>query len=144
MPEVLGVADPVGEGGRLEQRLGRDAAAMEARAADLVLVDERDLQAELGGPEGGGVAAGARTEHDEIEVIGRADGHWSGCLGSRRPGPADERRPAAGRWVIDAMVRVASRDAQPMARDRRDGADTRLPLTYGAADPVLQPLLVPQ
>ena len=57
---------------------------MEARAAELVLVDERDLQAELGAAEGRGVAAGAGTEHDEIEVIGRADGHGSGCLGAPR------------------------------------------------------------
>ena len=55
--------------------------AMEARPADLVLVDERDLQAELGGTEGRGVAAGAGAEDDEVEVIGRADGHGSGCLG---------------------------------------------------------------
>ena len=42
--------DPVGEVGRLEERLGRDAAAVEARAADLVLVDEGDLQARAGPP----------------------------------------------------------------------------------------------
>ena len=55
---------------------------MEARAADLVLVDEGDLEAELGGAEGGRVAAGAGAEHDEIEVVGGADGHGSGCLGA--------------------------------------------------------------
>ena len=84
--EVLGVADLVGEGGRLEQRLGRDAAAVEARAADLVLVDEGDLEPELARAEGGRVAARARAEHDEIEVVGRADGHGSGCLGMPRRG----------------------------------------------------------
>ena len=57
---------------------------MEARAADLVLVDERDLESELGGPERRRVAAGARAEHDEIEVVGRADSHGSGCLGAPR------------------------------------------------------------
>ena len=112
---VLGVADPVGEGGRLEQRLGRDAAAMEARPADLVLVDEGDLEAELGGPERRRVAAGARAEHDEIEVIGRADGHGSGCLGA----PRGRRRDRLGRWVIGSMVRAASRDAQPRPPARR-------------------------
>ena len=84
--EVLGVADVLGEGGRLEQRLGRDAAAMEARAADLVLVDERDLEPELARAEGRGIPARARAEHDEIEVIGRADGHGSGSLGKPRRG----------------------------------------------------------
>ena len=78
---VLGVLDAVGERRRFEERLGRDAPAMEARPADLVLVDERDLQAELGGTERRGVPARARAEHDEIEVIGGADGHGSGCLG---------------------------------------------------------------
>ena len=52
-----------------------DAAAVEARPADLVLVDEGDLQPELARPEGRRVAAGACAEHDEIEIIGRADGH---------------------------------------------------------------------
>ena len=51
---------------------------MEARPADLVLVDERDLEAELRRAEGRGVPAGARAEHDEIEVVGGADGHGSG------------------------------------------------------------------
>ena len=44
-PEVLRVADALDERRRLEQRLGRDAAPMEARAADLVLVDEGHLAA---------------------------------------------------------------------------------------------------
>ena len=105
--EVLGVADALGEGGRLEERLGRDAAAVEARAADLVLVDEGDLEAELGGPEGGRVAAGAGAEDDEVEVVGRADGHGQAISGRRRdvaragdvgrdgkPGG----RVASGRW----------------------------------------------
>ena len=73
--EVLRVPDAIGEGGRFEQRLRRDAAAVEARPADLVLVDERDLEPQLGGPERGRVAAGARAEDDEIERVGRADGH---------------------------------------------------------------------
>ena len=57
---------------------------MEARAAQLVLVDERGLQAELSATERRGVAAGAGAEDDEVEVIGRADGHGSGCLGAPR------------------------------------------------------------
>ena len=31
-----------------------------------------------------GVPAGARAEHDEVEVVGGADGHGSGCLGAPR------------------------------------------------------------
>ena len=77
-PEFLGVAHAVGKRGGLEQGLGRDAAAMEAGAADLVLVDESDLQTELRGPESGRVAAGSGAEDDEIEVVRRADGHRRG------------------------------------------------------------------
>ena len=88
--EVLRVPDAIGEGGRFEQRLGRDAAAVEARPADLVLVDERDLEPQLGRPERGRVAAGAGAEDDEIERVGRADGHVVRGLGlaggSRRDG----------------------------------------------------------
>ena len=43
---------------------------MEARPADLVLIDERHFEAELGGPEGGGVPARAGPEHHEVEVVG--------------------------------------------------------------------------
>ena len=74
---------------------------MEARAADLVLVDEGDLEAQLGGPEGGRVAAGAGAEHDEIEVVGRADSHGSGSLGEPRSGwPQRAHRDRTGGWVI--------------------------------------------
>ena len=38
---------------------------MQARAADLVLVHEGDPEAELAGPEGGGVAARPCTKDDE-------------------------------------------------------------------------------
>ena len=98
---------------------------MQARAADLVLVDEGDLQAELGGPEGGRIAAGPRPEHDEIEVIGRADSHGqgaSGSLGAR----AVERASmgCAGGWVIVVDgTRAVARGATdgPVARRRGRG-----------------------
>ena len=74
-PEVLGMPDTVGECSRLEQGLGRDAAAMQACAADLVLIDEGDLQPELGRTERGRIAACAGAEDHEVEVIGGADSH---------------------------------------------------------------------
>ena len=94
--EVLGMADLLGEGGQFEERLGRDAAAVEARAADLVLVDERDLQAEL--------ARRGRPRHTRPcpHRARRDRSHWT----SRRPWvrvpreasarvPSIERRGAA-------------------------------------------------
>ncbi len=88
---------------------------MEAGAADLVLVDEGDLEAQLGGAEGGRVATGARAEDDEVEVVGGADGHRSGVLrlvtgraaraAARVGGRASDRSYTAG----PAMTRGRSR-----------------------------------
>src|SRR5215212_4255986 len=97
---LLGVPDPLDERRRFEHRLGRDAADVEARSADLALVDEGDLEAELRGAESGGVAAGPGAEDDEIEVVGRADGHRRD--GTAAPGAAQRfefrgpRRAPAG------------------------------------------------
>ena len=55
--------------GGLEQRLGRDAATHEARAAEPVLLDDRRLRAELSGTQGGDVAARPATEDHNIERI---------------------------------------------------------------------------
>ena len=56
--------------GRLEHRLGRDAADVQARPAELgTVVDERDLEAQLAGAEGRRIAAGASAEDDQIERI---------------------------------------------------------------------------
>src|SRR3990170_6739649 len=51
----------------VEQGFGRDAAGVQADAAQAgVLFDESDLLASVGGIEGGGVTAGARTEDDDF------------------------------------------------------------------------------
>jgi hypothetical protein len=63
--------------GDVQQRLGRDAADVEAHAAQALLaLDERDLEAEIGGAEGRAVAAGAGADHDQL----RADGFGHGVL----------------------------------------------------------------
>ena len=55
----------------LEQRLGRNAAPDQARAAErLLLLDDGDLQAELRGADGGDVAAGAGADHDDVVFVG--------------------------------------------------------------------------
>ena len=82
---------------------------MQAGAADLVLVDEGDLEAELGGAERRGIAAGARAEHDEIEVIGRADGHGSGCLEVPRDRSRWARATVVGRGIERPAGRVGHR-----------------------------------
>ena len=55
---------------RVQQRLRRNAADVEAHAAERrPALDQRDLQAEIGRAERGRVAAGPGAEHDEVEVV---------------------------------------------------------------------------
>jgi hypothetical protein len=56
---------------RLEHRLSGDAAPVEAGAADLRLLNQRDTLPELRRSEGGGVAARSAAEYEEI-VVGHA------------------------------------------------------------------------
>ena len=64
---LLGVGEHARE---VQQRLGGDAADVEADAAEaLVALDEHGLQAEVGGAEGGGVAARARADHDHVGAV---------------------------------------------------------------------------
>ena len=53
--------------GRAQQRLGRDAAPVEADAAQLLALDDRGLQPELRCPDRRDVAAGPGTDHDDVE-----------------------------------------------------------------------------
>ena len=54
----------------LEQRLGGDAAAMETGASDeRVLLDDRDLQAELPGADTGHVASRSAADDDDVVLL---------------------------------------------------------------------------
>ena len=66
--ELRGLAGAVGDLGGVQQRLGRDAADVQAGAAELALLDEPDAQAELGRAQGAGVAARTRPEDEDVEV----------------------------------------------------------------------------
>lgn len=58
--------------GGMKQGFTRDAADVEASAAEGgAFLDQRDLEAELGGAEGADVAAGAGADDDQIEGLGR-------------------------------------------------------------------------
>ena len=70
--ELLGAAHRAEHLGGLEQLLGRDAAAVQAGAADALLLDERDAQAGRRAVERGRVPAGSATEDDDIDVFGHA------------------------------------------------------------------------
>jgi hypothetical protein len=54
----------------MEQGLGRDAADVEAGAAEgIILLHEGHLEAELAGFDGGHIATGAGADYDEIVSI---------------------------------------------------------------------------
>ena len=85
--------------GDVQQRLGRDAADVEADAAEpLVALDEHGLEPEVGGAERGRVAAGPGAEHDHVGLRRRrrapASARRGGRRGARPPGPAVVRPSA--------------------------------------------------
>ena len=67
--ELLGALDRAVHGGRLEELLGRDAAAVQAGPADLVPLDDGDGQPRGGAVERGGVAARSAADHDDVELF---------------------------------------------------------------------------
>ena len=65
--DVFGVCGFADDLRRMQKRLGRDASAVQAHASEPVAgVDERDRKAEVGGPECGGVAAGAGADDNKL------------------------------------------------------------------------------
>ena len=67
---MLGFAGGADRVGRVQQRLGRDAAAVEADAAQaLVPLDQDDFLAEVGRVEGRGIAARAAADNHESVLM---------------------------------------------------------------------------
>ena len=99
MPCAPSAIDFVHDGGRVQQRLRRNAADVEADAAERrVALDQHGLHAEIGAAECGGVAARARAEHQHLAF----DVDVAGVSGRRRVGagaaaaaPAPSARPGA-------------------------------------------------
>ncbi len=71
--EIGGVLGLFHHCGDVQQRLGRNAADVEADAAERrVALDDHRFHAEVGGAEGGGVAAGAGAENEHLALhVGR-------------------------------------------------------------------------
>ena len=65
--ELARVLHQVVDLGGAEQRLGGNAAPVEADAAETVTLDDRGLHTELGRANGGHIAAGSAADDDEIE-----------------------------------------------------------------------------
>ena len=51
-----------------KQRLGRDASPVEADAAEMLALDDRRLEPELRGADGGDIASGPGADHGKIEL----------------------------------------------------------------------------
>ena len=142
--ELGGVRDVAVHGRGLEERLGRDAATVEAGPAEGVALDHRDLDARRRGVQRGGVATGSSADDDEIELLGRRDHlfsvvgahserahvrpvHRSATAGRRRRlGPRSRWRSAAqlpsGLLVAAAVQQHAA--ASPRPRRGRTSART--------------------
>ena len=65
----VGVLHVVEDFGRAQQRLGRDAAPVEADAAEQLALDDRGLQAQLRRADRRDIAAGPRAEDDEVVSV---------------------------------------------------------------------------
>ena len=87
--------------GVAQQRLGRDAADVEADAAPVLLLDDRDLHAELGGADGGDVPTGAGTEDDDVEVLA----HGTSLGGAATSTPRE-------RWARGLFLRTVCNNGQ--------------------------------
>ncbi|MNZ58411.1 hypothetical protein D3C78_764180 [compost metagenome] len=88
--------------GAVQQRLGRDAAYVQAGTAESdlavladVLLDAGSLQAELGGTDGGNVTARASANHNHVEFLA----HIQSLIPVRRTAPCGGRRVLRGRRV---------------------------------------------
>jgi hypothetical protein len=67
-PIILGVLQVMENLRRTQQRLGRDAAPIEANAAQIFALDDGRRKAKLRGADGGDVSAGAGTDDDDVEI----------------------------------------------------------------------------
>jgi len=68
---------------RLDERLRRDAAVVQADAARLAALDQHRLEATLRGPDRRHVAAGSRTDYDEVRR--RRSSLSTHCMALRSP-----------------------------------------------------------
>ena len=143
-PRAVGTPKPapslglVGDLGRVQQRLGRDAAPVQAGAPDLVLLDKRDPLPQLARAQRAGVTPAAAAEDDDVVAVPAQAVIPSLAPGSRFPGAPRCCRPgrrsrrswrshvAAGRDRLPAALPVLDRGLVPDVADG-DAAPDKLP-----------------
>ena len=90
--DLLALASGVGDLGGVEQGLGRDAAAVQAGAADLAAFDHDHREVELGGAQRAGITAAAAAKDDEVGSLRVSHGHVSLNRGGAPIVPPRRRR----------------------------------------------------
>ena len=99
----LGVVDDLGD---MQQRLGRDAADVETDAAERrARVDQNDVLSEIGGAEGGGIAAGTGAQNKDIGLEIGLSARVGGGFGG---GPAGAAALGAGSWISTPPPRASA------------------------------------
>ena len=143
-PELGRVADGAQHLGGLQQLLGRDAAAVQARATDpRRLLDHRDVQTGRRAVERGRVATRASAQDHQVEFLGRRTHLTIGRVlplsrtggpGGDRPDPARSRCPSAGEDDLQGEG-DEDRDAGRPARGSTGCAVCTAPSSRPGADP---------
>ena len=123
----------------LEQRLGRDAAPVQAGAAEhRRALDDRGLQPELRGADGGDVAAGSGADDDDVVFVGHGRRYDSFLLmedsgtndteaGCAARGPEASAPAAPGRAARPESGGACSRSAAPSTTGSAPRACARTP-----------------
>src|SRR5579863_4176400 len=89
---------------RPEQRLGRNAAPVQADAAQIVPFDDRGLKSELRRANGTDITPGTGANDDDIETRISHSQPLAKPLGLDAPAPYPNQPPP---WQIDLRARVA-------------------------------------
>ena len=112
---TAGVARLINQFGNVQQRLRRNAAAVEAHPAGIQFrVDEGDAQAQIGGQERGRIAPRASPDDGDVQIGGF--GHDGGSLQSAAGTGAPLSSPAR---TIRTVARWLRRSSAGNARRRR-------------------------
>ena len=148
----------VGDLGRVQQGLGRDAADVQAGAAELALLDQADREPELGRPQRAGVAAAARAQNETSKLSVRPSSPvlrsslsgpslrpadqsslhqstWRPPVprAKRRCVPSAKPQTARAHWSMGWMDRVRGAAPHRLRRPGRTGGSTTVRAS-GAAD----------
>src|SRR5437899_5761155 len=83
----------------MQERLGRDAAAMQAGPAHFLLLDNRNLEPELGSTDSADISGGATADDGDVErLIRHTSRLYPPFSGLPKPPTSPAPRSAGGPW----------------------------------------------